>query len=258
MPAGGALPATPTSLPVATPTSSVPTATDVPSPSPTPALASPTATDVPPTRPAAPPAQPAALVSASLTPATVAAGGTLSASVSTTGSVTSVDVYLGSGAPNAPAPLTYALTESSPGTWTGGGAAPTVGGQYHYTVGLFTPSGRRVVLDNDAWNVTVSGGSSGPAAAAFPDDIPLAPGFNYGNPTPATFTTGGQTVNGAEVVGTAAAQVDPSTVGQFYSIRLPRAGWIVTGSSAGSISAVSGDRVCLIQYSASSVQIFYS
>jgi hypothetical protein len=175
-------------------------------------------------------------------------------------------MYLGSIGPNAPAPLTYTLTETAPGTWMGTGTAPSLPGPYHYTVGLYI-AGKRTVQDRDAWNIQVTGSQPGPPAAeALPPDIPLAPPFSYGNPVPAVFSAAGRTVRGSEVVSNARTDVSAGFVADFYSTRLPRAGWTVDGSSAPGPGATSfsiaattsgGTRVCLIEYGASTVHIFY-
>jgi hypothetical protein len=204
-------------------------------------------------------------VSASVTPTSVLAGGNLSATVVTAGPVARVELYLGSGAPNAAAPVTYFLVESSAGTWTGTGTAPSVAGQYHFTVGLYPRGGKRIVLDNDAWNVAVSGGSgTSGAPPPLPADIPLAPPFSYGDPVAAVFNAAGQTVSGAEVDSTTRPDVPPASVADFYMTRLPRAGWTVDpssapppGASSFSIYATSGNRVCIVEYSGYTIHLYY-
>lgn len=174
-------------------------------------------------------------------------------------------MYLGSGAPNAPAPLTYALIRSSSGTWTGSGQAPSAPGQYHFTVGLFGAAAGRTVADNDAWNIVVAGSSSG-QAQPLPDDIPLAPGFTWGNPTPAVFSAAGSSVTGSEVASTTRPDITATSVAQFYNVRLPRAGWNLdqaapVGVASFTVSAskpgAAGTRVCIVQYAGSTVHIFY-
>lgn len=281
---------TPTSRPAATPTlppAPVPVITDTPTPvAPTPtsvAIARPTATTIPTVKPTAAPSRAATatsvpvlaagrLIAVSVRPITVNPGASLTAAVTTSGDVRRVEVYLASGAPTGAGPLTYALTESGAGTWTGTGAAPSGPGQYHFSVGLYGPNGRYPVVDNDAWNIQVgsgapSGGTTGnspPAPQALPANVLLAPPFSYGNPVSAVFNAGGKTVNGSEVVSNARPDVPASAVGQFYVTRLPRAGWTVDsgaipgpGVTSFSISASSGSEVCIVQYSAATVHVFY-
>lgn len=268
-----AAPATPTPTvlpPTLPPTVSPATATPLP----------PTATPLPTQAPVQRPptvqvqAQPPRLVAASLQPNTLAAGGSLAAAVTTSGRVARVEMYLGSGAPNAPAPETFTLVQSSPGSWTGAGSAPSVAGAYHFTVGLYNAAGARTLVDNDGWNIQVTGGasstSSTPAAPSgpqpLPANIPLAPPFSYGNPVAAVFSAEGKTVNGSEVVSTTITGVSPDTVAQFYVDHLPRAGWTVDqstvpagGAASFSIAATTSGspNVCIVEYSASTVHIFY-
>lgn len=185
-----------------------------------------------------------------------------------TGAVTRVEMYLGSGAPGSAGPETFTLTRGPDGTWTGTGTAPTAGGGYHYTVGVFTATGRHLV-DNDNWNIQVTGSpTSAPSAASLPADISLVPPFNYGNPVPATFSGEGRSVTGAEVVSNARPDVPASAVANFYEAHLARAGWSVdqstfppSGATSFSIGATkasgNGTRVCIVQYSGATVHIFY-
>jgi len=190
--------------------------------------------------------------------------------VQTAGGVQRAELYLGSGAPNAPSPSTFPLTQSSSGVWSGTGTAPSVAGTYHFTVGLYNAAGRRFLEDNDAWNVQVHGGtgsmgSSGNGSSVKPlfADIPLAPPFSYGNPVQAVFNADGRTVNGSEVASNTRTDVSASTVAQFYSVHFPRSGWstagatVLAGSTSFSMSATSGSRVCIIQFRAGTVHIFY-
>lgn len=266
------------------PTQPSPTAPPAPTiaPRPTarpPTVPPPTATARPvqPVRPIPPTSAPTVppalhLVSASLQPGVVPAGGTVHASVVTTGAVQRVEVYLGSGAPSAPAPATYTLAPVGPGRWEGGGTAPSVVGEYHFAVGLFDRAGSRTVADNDGWNIQVNGQPTAAPVAAqvqpLPADIPLAPPFSYGNPIAAQFNAGGTAVNGSEVVSTTRPDVAPAVVAQFYSLHLPRAGWNVApstlpapGATSFSIYATApgtaGTRVCIVQYSGSTIYIFY-
>lgn len=216
------------------------------------------------------------MASALVKPASVAPGGSLSLSVVTTGSPRRVQLYIGSGSPTGPAPVTYDLTPAGGGTWSATATAPSQPGQYQYSVGIFNAAGRRNVIGNDGWNLLVTGGSSaapptsGPSSGAQPlyADIPLAPPFSYGNPQPAVFTGAGQTITGSEVVSTRDPSTSATAVGQFYQVHLPRAGWTVDpstlpapGATSFSISATSGSgsgmRICIIQYSDFTVHIFY-
>jgi hypothetical protein len=204
----------------------------------------------------------------------VTPGGTLNASVATTGAVSRVEVFIGSGDPTAPAPTSFELTSSGPGAWTGTGSAPATAGQYHFTVGLFDPAGHRTIADNDGWNLTVASpqptapAPTAPAVQPLPADIPLAPPFSYGNPVPAVFSAAGASISGAEVVSTTRPDVAPDVVLQFYVVRLPRAGWTVDqstvpapGATSFSISAskpgAAGTLVCVVDYSSSTLYIFY-
>ena len=263
---------TATSLPevIPTPTAgSVATATPTPG-TPTPGVSpTPTGTTVPVVPTSRPrPEAPAAVISAALRPRSAAPGASLTATVQTSGRVRRVDVYLGSGSPAGPAPETFTLAALGSGTWTGTGQAPAKPGQYHYTVGLYTGAGRKIV-DSDSWNITVTGAaSSPPASLTLPDNIPLAPPFSYGNPAPAVFNWAGSSVNGAEVVSTRRPDVAPTVVAQWYETHLARAGWSVdqsslpgAGATSFSISAstggASGEQVCIVQYSDYTVHIFY-
>lgn len=186
----------------------------------------------------------------------------------TTGPVKRVEMYLGSGAPTSSGPEAFTLSQGPAGTWTGSGTAPSSGGAYHYTVGIFTSAGRHIV-DNDGWNIQVTGSpTSAPSAASLPADISLVPPFSYGNPVPATFNGEGHSINGAEVVSNARPDVPASAVASFYEAHLARAGWSVdqstlpqSGATSFSIGATkagaAGTRVCIVQYSAATVHIFY-
>jgi hypothetical protein len=265
---------TPTSEPAVVPTvTSVHTraATPTPPPTSTPqAAATASPTPIAPTDTPLPVTQPPKLVLVSVNPLTVPVGGTLHLLVHTAGGVDRAELYLGSGAPNAPSPSTFPLAEGSAGVWTGTGTAPSVGGTYHFTVGLYSAAGRRFLEDNDGWNLTVQGGNGATGAAGTGSgvkplfaDIPLAPPFSYGNPVAAVFNADGRTVNGSEVVSNTRTDVAASTVAQFYSVHFPRSGWSTTGATvpAGatsfSMSATSGSRVCIVQFSAGTVHIFY-
>jgi hypothetical protein len=202
----------------------------------------------------------------------VAPGGDFSATVVTSGTVSRAEMYLGTGSPTGPAPMTIPLSNSGGGTWSGSITAPTAAGIYHYTVGLYGASGRRTLLDNDAWNVRVAAAvlptptpTPAPVTTTFPSDIPLAPPFSYGNAVPAVFSADGRSLHGVEVVSNSRPDVAASTVAQFYEDRLPRAGWNVdqltvppAGATSFTIVATSGaSRVCVVEYSGSTVQIFY-
>lgn len=181
-------------------------------------------------------------------------------------------MYLGSGSPTGPGPRTIPLSDSGNGTWYGGTTAPSEPGTYHFTVGLYSASGRRTVIDNNGWNVQVGAVETPTPTPApvttFPSDIPLAPPFSYGNPVAAVFSADGRSIHGVEVVSNARPDVPASAVAQFYENRFPRAGWTVdqttvppAGATSFTIVATSagatGTRVCVVQYSGSTVQIFY-
>lgn len=211
--------------------------------------------------------EPVQLTSATLRPVSVSPGATLTATVQTTGSVGSVEVYLSAG-PTGPPPSTFTLTETSPGVWSAAAAAPSTPGEYHYTVGLFA-GGKRTLRDDDSWNVKVVGGDSqagtGPAQAqTLPADIPLAPPFSYGNPVPAVFNAAGHTINGSSVTSTSRSDIAPSVVSQWYEVHLPRAGWSVEPSTIPAPAATSftmvgtsGNRAVVVQYAGYTVQVFY-
>ncbi|PZS01772.1 MAG: hypothetical protein DLM70_11185 [Chloroflexi bacterium] len=196
-------------------------------------------------------------------PAVVAPGGLLTLGVSTTGQVRAVQMSIGSGLPTAPPPIAYKLSLVSNGTWRGSGDAPSVPGEYHYSVALFAEDGRRLLRDNDAWNIQVGNTQPtvAPAAQSVPPEL-LAPPFFYGNPTPVVFSAAGRSVSGSEVVSNSRPDVAPATVAGYYSTHLPRAGWTVSGSqlpgsTSFTISASSGQRVCVIQYGASTIHVFF-
>lgn len=171
---------------------------------------------------------------------------------------------LGSGAPAAPGPSAFALTEASPGTWSAHGAVPAVPGEYHFTVHI-QMGNRWLIRDNDAWNITVGSAAPTPVPAAsltVPPEL-LAPPFSYGYPRAAVFSANGRSVTGVEVSSNARPDIAPSTVAAYYTAHLPRAGWSVNSSNAGagatsfSISAAEGSRVCVVEYDAATVHIFY-
>ncbi|HLJ68164.1 MAG TPA: hypothetical protein VKX16_12470 [Chloroflexota bacterium] len=152
--------------------------------------------------------------------------------------------------------------------WTAAVTAPSVPGEYHYTVGLFSAGGHRDVIDNDGWNVLVASGGSGQGSGQpqpLPADVPLVPPFNYSNPVAATFQAEGKTVYGSEVSSNRRPDVPPSAVSQFYAVRLPRAGWTLdqttipaAGATAFTLVATSGAvRVCVVQFADGAVHIFY-
>jgi hypothetical protein len=186
---------------------------------------------------------------------------TLDASVRTSGAVARIEVYLGSGVPGTSGPISATLSQGAPGTWTGTLTAPTQPGYYHFTVGLFT-GGRRTVIDNNGWNIRVLQSSSG--VQPLPDNIPLVPPFNWGNPVAATFSADGRSINGSEVTSTTRPDVTASYVAQWYSNRLPASGWTIVpstlpaqGATSFTIVANSGSQVCVVQYAAGTVHIFY-
>lgn len=234
-----------------------------------------------------------AVTTASISPGTVAADGTISLSAQTTGDVRRVQVYLGSGEPNAPAPKTYELGSDGGGSWSGSGQAPGAAGAYHYSLGLFNASGHVIHIDNNGWNITVTGsgntgsntgntgsagnpGSSGNGASEgnpiiqaqgpqpLPGNMPLAPPFSYGNPVVAIFSAAGQTISGSEVVSSTISSVSATTVADYYSVHLARAGWTITsgaspgpGATSFTISATSGSEVVVISYASGTQHIYY-
>ncbi len=258
-------PATPTPTVlavVATPVPPTVTSTAVPATATAPPSATPTPT---------PPAAAPGVIAASLRPASVGPGGTLSATVNTRGPVGRVQMYLGSGAPNSPSPVVLSLSEGPTATWTGSVVAPSAAGMYHFTVGLFS-GGRRTVVDNDSWNIQVVGAPTSqpapePAAAALPGDIPLVPPFSYLNPVVAVFNAGGSVVHGSEVSSNLRTDVSAAAIADFYQSHLPRAGWSVEDSGTppggnsftivATKSDAAGTRVCIVQYSGGIVHIFY-
>lgn len=240
----------PTATPFPTPTAAL---TDVPTDEPT----------VEPThaRPTITPLQPGRVLSAVLQPLNVEPGARIDATVQTSGSVGRIDVYLGSGAPGSSGPISIALTQGTAGTWSGSLTAPSQSGLYHYTVGLYV-AGRRTIVDNNNWNVKVLPSST--AANPLPDNIPLAPPFNWGNPISTTFQANGQTISGSEVVSNTRTDVTESYVAQWYANRLPAAGWTVEpstipakGATSFTMVATSGAQVCVVQYAAGTIHIFY-
>jgi hypothetical protein len=229
--------------------------------------ARPTRTPVP-TSP--PPDQPGRVTYAELGPDGALPGSLLHASVQTAGTVSRVVMYLGSGIPGPVSPIAATLVRVSAATWSGTMRAPSVSGQYHFTVGIFDRAGRRSIADYDAWNVTI--GSTVPAATpttaetvAFPDDIPLVPPFSYSNPVSASFSAEGRSISGYEVTSNSRPDVAASAVGNFYTARLPRSGWAVDastvpppGATSFTLAATKGNRVCVVDFANGVVQIFYS
>jgi hypothetical protein len=178
-------------------------------------------------------------------------------------------MYVGAGIPGPVSPIAATLARVGAGTWTGDIVAPAVAGEYHFTVGLFDRTGRRNIVDFDAWNVTIGSARAAPtstpsSSVALPDDIPLVPPFSYGNPAPATFSAEGRSIAGYEVASNSRPDVPLSAVAGFYSVRLPRSGWTVDpttlpASAATSLTLVATkeNRVCVVDYAAGVVQIFY-
>lgn len=208
------------------------------------------------------------VLSASVTPGTVDAAGQIRATVLTSGAVSRVELYIGSGLPNAPAPLTYTLFRLAPGTWVGTGNAPSTGGAYHFSVGLYKAAGQVIHKDRDSWNIVVRGGSQTKPSSAqpLPVDIPLAVPFSFGSPVSAVFSALGKSISGSEVVSNALPNVSPSVVVQFYETQLPRAGWATSagpprGAMSFTISGTKqgggGTRVCIVQFSGATVHVFY-
>jgi len=109
-----------------------------------------------------------------------------------------------------------------------------------------------------------TGAATGGTVPPLPADMPLAPGFSYGNPVAAVFNAEGHVIQGAEVVSTTNTTQNGGALGQFYATRLPRAGWTVDSSTipaptaaSWSIAATSGSRVTVVQFSAGVIHIFY-
>lgn len=210
---------------------------------------------------AAPSVSPARVLSAVVQPLNVEPRARLDASVQTSGSVDQVDLYLGSGVPGTSGPISITLAKGTAGSWSGVLTAPAQPGVYHYTVGLYSGGSRRVI-DNNNWNIKVLQAST--AAGPLPDNIPLVPPFNWGNPVAASFQADGRTISGSEVVSNTRSDVPASYVARWYTNRLPASGWTIVpstlpaqGATAFTIVANSGSQVCVVQYAAGTVHIFY-
>jgi len=200
------------------------------------------------------------VVAASVTPARVVPGAPITLSVTTSGAISRVEMYIGSGLPGASPPTTLELQRQGSGQWGTQGSAPHVPGVYQYTVGFFA-GGKRTMIDNNAWNITVTG-----SVPQRPDDLPLAPGFDYGNPIGAIFQAMGHTVDGAEIISTTQPNVSPSYVANWYTTRLPRAGWTISGAPAAGATSFTitadtgstpGSQVCIVQYAGYTLHLYY-
>jgi hypothetical protein len=196
-----------------------------------------------------------------LEPLNVEPQAALHATVQTSGAVSAVSVTLGSGLPGASSPITISLLEGAAGAWSGSLTAPSAPGIYHYTVAIYS-GGRRSMVDNNNWNVKVLEAQGG--VQPLPADIPLVPPFNWGNPVAATFSADGRTINGSEVTSSTRTDVTAHYVAQWYTNRLPAAGWTVVpstipapGATSFTMVANSGSRVCVVQYAAGTVHVFY-
>jgi hypothetical protein len=149
-----------------------------------------------------------------------------------------------------------------------------VPGVYHYTVGVFGANGKRRIVDNDAWNVTVGAAATAiptslpDTAPTLPADVPLAPSFAWSGPISAVFSGAGETVSGGEMISDSHPTVPASAVASYYETRLPRAGWTIDPSSAPAEGATSftisatkpgdgGTRVCIVQFSDATVHIYF-
>jgi hypothetical protein len=193
-------------------------------------------------------------------PLNVDAGATLSVSARTTGPVQRVEVYLGSGLPGSAGPIDVTLSGAG-GSWSGTVPAPQSPGEYHYTVGVYS-NGKRSIIDNDGWNIKVLAPVT--QAQPLPDDIPLVPPFGWGNPVSASFTANGRSYSGSEITSTTRSDVTASYVAQWYENRLPAAGWtlltptVPSGATSFTMVGTSGTRVCVVQYAAGTVHIFYA
>jgi len=211
----------------------------------------------------------AQLIAASIRPSALAPGESFTATVQTRGTVRAVDLYLGSGSPTAPAPVTYTMTETAAGSWVASGTAPAVVGQYHYTVAVYDAQRNRLFKDSDGWNIQVgapagSGTENPGIAQALPADVPLVPPFSYGNPVPAVFSAAGRSVNGSEISSGIRFDVPPAAVASFYESHLPRSGWSVdtggapaAGAASFTIVGTKTGRAVVVSYGSGSVHIFY-
>jgi hypothetical protein len=184
--------------------------------------------------------------------------------VATYGDARRVQVYLSSGPGSSAGPFSYDLSQSADGHWAGAFTAPAAPGQYYFTVGVFNRAGRRSVVENGAWSLVVRGAASTGTAQPLPGDVPLAPGFSYGNPVPATFNAAGHVISGSEVVSTTNPSANGGALGQFFSVRLPRAGWTVdpatvpaAGATSWTIVGTIGRRVLVVQFSAGTLHFYY-
>jgi hypothetical protein len=246
--------ASPTDMPTTIPEdTSTPRPTATASPSPTPA-------PTPTARPLAP-----RVVAAGVTPGTAQPGGNLTFTVTTLGDARKVQVYLTAGPGAAAGPFSYTLVQTSDGHWSTSVAAPSAGGEYSFSVGVFDTAGHRNVISAGSWVLSVH--SAQPTVAPvepLPDNMPLAPGFSYGNPQPAVFTGAGKVIHGAEVASTTDPSANGSALAQYFSVHLPRAGWVVdqstvppAGATSWSIAATSGSEVAVVQFGAGTIHIFY-
>jgi hypothetical protein len=204
------------------------------------------------------------VVSAFVHPASLAPGAAARWTVTTLGDASRVQVYLSAGPGASAGPFSYELSQTADGRWSSAFTAPTAPGQYYFSIGLFNRAGHRSVIENGAWSVVVRGAASSGGAQPLPADVPLAPGFSYGNPSPATFNAVGHVISGSEVVSTTNASANGGALGQFFSVRLPRAGWTVdqstvpaAGATSWSIVATIGRRVLVVQFSAGTLHFFY-
>jgi hypothetical protein len=205
-----------------------------------------------------------ALFGASVRPVTVQPGGTLNASVRTSAAATRVVIFLTAGPGSTSA--SYRLQDVGPGSWVSSFPAPSSPGTYHFTITIFNAAGDAFPHDNDAWNVVIAPvpTPSGGPPATIPANLPLAPPFSFSNPTGATFTAEGRSISGAEVVSDSRPDISASAVAQFYLKRFPRSGWTIDqstvpapGATSFTIVATSGQQVCVVVYSASSIREFY-
>jgi hypothetical protein len=216
-------------------------------------------------------------VAASVSPSTVSPGGTLQIAVTVRGAASSVELYLSAG-PGGGSPITVTLAEITPTSWSGRVNAPATPGSYHYSVGLYDFGGHRTIADSDQWNIQVGAGSAGPPAHAtptpaaapsgpqpLPANLPLAPPFSYANPVAATFSADGQQINGSEVISNARPDISATTVAQYYSIHLPRAGWNLAATtipppgatSFTMVATTTSGQICVVQFSGGVVRLFY-
>jgi hypothetical protein len=257
--------------PTATPFPDIPTST--PAPPPATDTPAPTATTSPTPSPTANPTATRTLsgvapkvVSAGVTPTAAHPGATVTFNVTTLGDAQRVQLNLTAGPGSQSGPFTYSLTQTSDGQWSATVSAPIGGGTYYFNVAIFDSKGHRTIAESSAWMLTVNAPTPTPSAGAspLPTNMPLAPGFSYGNPEAAVFTGEGHVIQGSEVTSTTDTSASGGQLGQYFVTRLQRAGWTVdestapaAGAATWSIAATSGNIVTVVQFAAGTLHIFY-